>query len=152
NDSHHDCRVNVLEYWEQCGDREQHWAWVTDIPLTRANVYQIMRGGRARHKIENETFNTLKNQGYQFEHNFGHGYKNLSTVFAFLMLTAFFVDQLVQLGCPLFSKALARLKSRKTLWERQRSYFFHFFITDLTDLWTALANGHKGARLLPDTS
>jgi hypothetical protein len=30
-----------------------------------------MSGGRARWKIENETFNTLKNQGYQFEHNFG---------------------------------------------------------------------------------
>ena len=32
--------------------------------------------------VENETFNTLKNQGYQLEHNFGHGTKNLSTVFA----------------------------------------------------------------------
>jgi hypothetical protein len=41
-----------------------------------------MRGGRARWKIENETFNTLKNQDYQFEHNFGHGNKNLSVVFA----------------------------------------------------------------------
>jgi hypothetical protein len=33
----------------------------------------LMRGARARWKIENETFNTLKNQGYHFEHNFGHG-------------------------------------------------------------------------------
>jgi hypothetical protein len=29
-----------------------------------------MRAGRARWKIENETFNTLKNQGYNFEHNY----------------------------------------------------------------------------------
>ncbi len=28
------------------------------------NVYQLMRGGWARWKVENETFNTLKNQGY----------------------------------------------------------------------------------------
>ena len=66
-----------------------------------------MRGGRARHK--NETFNTL--QGYQFEHNFGHGNQHLSTVFAHLMLLAFFVDQLQQLGCKLFTKALERLYS-----------------------------------------
>jgi hypothetical protein len=36
------------------------------------NVYLIMKRGRARHKIENETINTLKNQRYKFEHIFGH--------------------------------------------------------------------------------
>jgi hypothetical protein len=45
-----------------------------------------MRGGRARWKIENETFNTLKNQGYHFEHNYRHGTQNLSVVFAILMM------------------------------------------------------------------
>lgn len=153
NDSHTDCLVNVLEYWEEHANGEkQHWAWVTDIPLTEKNVVQIMRGGRARHKIENETFNTLKNQGYQFEHNFGHGKQHLSTVFAYLMHIAFFVDQLQQLGCPLFAKALIRLKSKKTLWERQRSYFFHFLIDSLDDLWNALAYGHQGIKLMPNTS
>ena len=49
------------------------------------NLLRVMRGARARWKIENETFNTLKNQGYHFEHNFGHGYRHLSTVFAHLM-------------------------------------------------------------------
>ena len=153
NDSHPDCRVNVLEYWEKhAGGKAQHWVWVTDILLTEKNVYHIMRGGRARHKIENETFNTLKNQGYQFEHNFGHGNKNLSTVLAYLMLIAFFVDQLQQLGCPLFIKALARLKSKKSLWERKRSYFFNFLIDSLEELWGALAYGHQGIKLTPDTS
>ena len=132
NDSHPDCLVNVLEYWEEhCDGSTQRWVWVTDIELNRSNVYQVMRGGRARHKIENETFNTLKNQGYQFEHNFGHGNKNLSTVFAYLMVLAFFVDQLMQLGCKSFKKALQRLKSKKTLWERMRGLFFHFLINSL---------------------
>jgi hypothetical protein len=153
NDSHPDCLVNVLEYREEhASGKTQHWVWVTDIPLTEKNVYQIMRGGRARHKIENETFNTLKNQGYQFEHNFGHGNKHLSTVFAHLMLIAFFVDQLQQLGCPLFAKALARLKSKKSVWERKRSYFFNFLIDSLDDLWGALAYGHQGIKLSPNTS
>ncbi|MCK4608035.1 MAG: transposase [Gammaproteobacteria bacterium] len=153
NDSHQDCLVNVLEYWEDhANGKKQHWVWITDIPLSKDNVYKIMRGGRARHKIENETFNTLKNQGYQFEHNFGHGNKHLSTVFAHLMLIAFFVDQLQQLGCKLFTKALVRLHSRKSLWERKRSYFFQFYINSLDDLWNALAFGHKGIYISPNTS
>ena len=53
-----------------------------------------MRAGRARWRIENETFNSLKNQGYEFEHNFGHGEKNLATVFAALMMLAFAIDQI----------------------------------------------------------
>lgn len=152
NDSHPDCLVNIVEYWEEHENgKQQHWVWVTNIELTEKNVYQIMRGGRARHKIENETFNTLKNQGYQFEHNFGHGKKHLSTVFANLMVLAFFVDQLQQLGCRIFTKALARLKTKKSLWERKRSIFINFFIDSFEDLWNALAYGHR-ARLTPDTS
>jgi hypothetical protein len=55
----------------------------------------IMRAGRSRRKIENETFNTLKNQSYHFEHNYGHGQENLSYVFAHLMLLAFLNDQII---------------------------------------------------------
>ena len=152
NDSHPDCLVNVLSYEEHHrSGKKQRWVWVTNFELTRDNVYHIMRGGRARHKIENETFNTLKNQGYQFEHNFGHGYKHLSTVFANLMVLAFFVDQLQQLGCKLFTKALKRFKSKVSLWERKRALFFDFFISSFKDLWLALAHGHQ-AQLTPDTS
>jgi hypothetical protein len=152
NDSHADCLVNVLEYWEEhANGKRQHWVWVTDFALNEKNVYQIMRGGRARHKIENETFNTLKNQGYHFEHNFGHGKKNLSTVFACLMMLAFFVDQLQQLGCKLFGKALQRLHSKIRLWERKRCLFSGLFINNLEDLWNALAYGSR-TQLTPNTS
>jgi hypothetical protein len=34
--------------------------------------------------VENETFNTLKNPGYELEHNYGHGSQHLATVFALL--------------------------------------------------------------------
>src|SRR3989338_7878996 len=83
------------------------------IPVTMNNIYQLSRGGRARWKIENETFNTLKNQGYQFEHNFGHGYKHLSHVFGLLMFLAFLIDQIQQKCCGLFGSALKKMK-RKT--------------------------------------
>ena len=69
NSSNSDVRVNML-YYEQVDkkDRKQTFTWVTGITLSKANVEKVMRMGRARWKIENETFNTLKNQGYNFEH------------------------------------------------------------------------------------
>src|SRR5271157_2981611 len=64
NESNPDELVNVLEYWEIDPDgRVQHFSWITNFLLIPENVWDIMRGGRARWKIENETFNTLKNQG-----------------------------------------------------------------------------------------
>src|SRR5262245_30899091 len=61
-----------------------------------------MRGGRARWTIENATCNTLQNQGYHFEQNYGHGEQNLAVGFATLMRLAFLVDQAQQLCCALF--------------------------------------------------
>ena len=68
NDANHEYRVHVVAYWETKKDgRRQHFSWVTQLAVTSENVYDIMRAGRARWRIENETFNTLKNQGYNFE-------------------------------------------------------------------------------------
>ncbi len=70
NASNPELLVNFLEYWEfKNGEQTYHNTWITDIELLKDNVYHVMRGGRTRWKIENETFNTLKNQGYNLEHN-----------------------------------------------------------------------------------
>jgi len=100
NASRVDVRVNFIEYWEIGPDQVQHFSWVTDLRVSTRNVYKLMRGGRARWKIENETFNTLKNQGYNFEHNYGHGEQHLSVVFAMLMMLAFLVDQSSSCAVP----------------------------------------------------
>ena len=97
-----------------------------------------MRGARARWKIENETFNTLKNQGYQFDHNFGLGKKHLTEVFVLLMMLAFLIDQILQLCCPLFQAAWKRYKSKKSLWEKVRSKFHEFYIDNMEDLYRSL--------------
>ena len=65
----------------------------------------LMRAARARWRIENETFNTLKNHGDYFEHNFGRGHRHLSTMFAYLMMLAFLIDQIQQRCCALFQSA-----------------------------------------------
>ncbi len=72
-------------------------SWVTDINIKEENIRELVRGGRCRWKIENETFNTLKNQGYHIEHNYGHGKKNLSMNFFLLNLLAFFMHQIFEL-------------------------------------------------------
>jgi hypothetical protein len=66
SNQHH--RSTFVEYWEHNAKTEkiQHFSWITDLDITEENVYQFIRGARARWKIENETFNTLKNQGYHF--------------------------------------------------------------------------------------
>jgi hypothetical protein len=147
NESNQDLLVNFLEYWEiQPGGRQQHFSWVTDFRLEEQNVYPIMRGGRARWKIENETFNTLKNQGYQFEHNFGHGKQNLSVVFAVLMMLAFLVDQTQQLCCPLFRMVWKKLGSKKMLWERIRSFFREYIVYSMREILEALYYGYERPR------
>src|SRR5215471_5199220 len=143
NEANVDLRVNFLECWEWDGDQVQHFSWVTDLRVTKGTVYQLMRGGRARWRIENETFNTLKNQGYHFEHNFGHGYQQLSVVFAVLMMVAFLVDQVQQLCCPLFQAVWAKLGSKRRLWERMRALFYDYALDSMRHLFEALLYGWK---------
>jgi len=122
NDANSGYRVNVLEYWETKKDgRKQHFSWVTKLELTSENVYQVMRAGRSRWKIENETFNTLKNQGYNFEHNYGHGYKNLCSVMTMLMMLAFLIDQVQQLCCKVYQKARKHVGTLYRLFEKIRN-------------------------------
>jgi hypothetical protein len=128
--------VNFLEYWEttswldpkgRAQEEKVHFSWVTDFEINNENIMQLMRGGRARWKIENETFNTLKNQGYEFEHNFGHGKKNLSTVFGYLMFLSFLFDQISQIGCKVFQKVLKHKKRKKYLRDAIRGWFMNSY-------------------------
>jgi hypothetical protein len=148
NTSHRDVRVNFIEYWEVGERKVQHFSWVTDLRVSPRNVYHLMRGGRARWKIENETFNTLKNQGYHFEHNYGHGIKNLSVVFATVMMLAFLVDQTQQLCCALFQAVWAKLGSKRLLWERMRALFYDYRLDSMRALFEALFYGFEKSRPL----
>src|SRR5438876_4104534 len=154
NASNANVRVNFIEYWEMGDDKVQHFSWVTDIRVSKRNVYRLMRGGRARWKIENETFNTLKNQGYHFEHNYGHGTQNLSVVFAMVMTLAFLVDQTQQLCCALVRAVWAKLGSKRLLWERLRALFYDYRLESMRTLFEALFYGFEKHRpiLTSDTS
>jgi hypothetical protein len=114
--------VNYFEYW--IIDKEKvtyHNSWVTDININKGNVRELVRGGRCRWKIENETFNTLKNQGYHIEHNYGHGEKNLSMNFFLLNLLAFFMHQIFELTDKLYQQCRVKFGSKRNLWECLRN-------------------------------
>ena len=149
NESHPDLLVNFVSCTVEKEGKLTTFSWVTDLAVTPKTkmLPLIERGGRCRWKIENETFNTLKNQGYHAEHNYGHGYHNLSTVLMLLMMLAFLVDQTQQLACPLFRAALAKEKSRRALWEKMRALFFSFAFENMAAIYETIVRGH--ARIPP---
>ena len=143
NESNPDLLVNFVSCTVDKGDKSTLFSWATDLPLSLKTTMLplIERGGRARWKVENETFNTLKNQGYHFEHNYGHGFQHLSTVLMMLMMLAFLVDQTAQLACPLFRAAYEKARSRRKLWEKQRVLFFELAFENMADLYRRIIRG-----------
>jgi hypothetical protein len=93
-------------------------AWVTSLPVTKANVADIAAAGRARWKIENETFNVMKNHGYELEHNFGHGETFLAMTLAALNLLAFAWHSVLDIVEPPWQTA-------RQAAEKRASFFAH---------------------------
>ena len=157
NASNKGLKVNFLEYHETRPGTKKNpqsstmrFSWVTDIELNRNNVMKIMRAGRARWRIENETFNTLKNQGYHFEHNFGHGNKHLSGVFGNLMLLAFLIDQIEMRCCGLFMATLENMERLKYLRDKIRRFILDFIVPDWETLYMSIVHGHQHTELTPN--
>ena len=124
NDKNFDYKVNVLEYWEEKPNgKKQYFSWVSSFIITNDNAFALMRAGRARWKIENETFNTLKNSGYNFEHNYGHGNNNLCSVMTMLMILAFLIDQVQFLCCKLRQQVKIKCGAWYSVFEDVRSMF-----------------------------
>jgi hypothetical protein len=96
-------------------------AFVTSLPVTKDNVADIVACGRARWKIENESFNVLKNHGYELEHNFGHGENFLAMTLATLNLLAFAWHTVLDLLEPPWRRAREAAETRKS--------FFHDLAT-----------------------
>jgi hypothetical protein len=118
-------------------------SWVTDQVVTARNVEELVAAGRCRWKIENEGFNTLKNHGYNLDHNFGHGEKHLSYVLFLLNLLAFAMHQVMTLRDKAFQKVAAQFTSRKELWNHLRAVVRLFVV----ESWQALMAMFLGDRL-----
>ena len=95
-----------IEIQNAKGKRTYHNSFITDLPVTSANVVELAACGRARWKIENETFNVLKSNGYNLEHNFGHGKQTLAAVLVALNLLAFAIHTAARLAVLAWREAV----------------------------------------------
>jgi hypothetical protein len=144
NQSAIDIKVNFLLYEQTTPDGQlKRWTWITNLGLSARSVEKVMHAGRSRWKIENETFNTLKNQGYHFEHNYGHGQQHLATVLAMLMLLAFLVDQIQQRCSSLFRQLWKGLGTKAKLWFSMRNLFNVLVFNSMEALFRHMASLYR---------
>jgi len=116
-DAHFDLEVPVLQHTEIRPDgKTTTRALTTDLPLQKERMMPMMKDARARRRIENETFRTLKSQAN------GHHY--LSSVPAHLCMLVLMMEKIEQLCCPHFQRALKQQVHRKCMWEEMRLILF----------------------------
>jgi hypothetical protein len=129
NDNRKTVMVTYCEYWSM--EETYHNSWVTDLPLDGNNVKELINAARCRWKIENEVFNTLKNQGYHIEHNYGHGTNSLSFNFFLLNLLAFFMHQIFELTYVVYQQLRRKFGSKRNLWDHLRAALYLVLFPDI---------------------
>lgn len=115
-------------------------SFVTDLPVTAETVAELAACGRARWKIENETFNVLKTNGYHLEHNFGHGKESLASVLVTLNLLAFAFHTVSQLCVLAWRTAMAAKGARYHFFEHLRTITAYIVFDDWSDLLLSIAD------------
>ena len=110
-----------IEIVDPAGKVAYRNSFITDLAVSKDNVAELAACGRARWKIENESFNTLKTKGYNLEHNFGHGEANLAAVLATMNLLAFAMHTVADLVDGAWQAARVAVGSRKRFFEDLRA-------------------------------
>ena len=121
------------------GETTYRNSFVTDLPVGPDTVVELAACGRARWKIENETFNVLKNKGYNLEHSFGHGKKNLAAILVSLNLLAFAMHTVCDIGDNLWRNARAKLGPRYNFFHKLAAITIYLIFPSWDDLLLTLA-------------
>lgn len=118
------------------GKATYHASFITNLIPDKENISELIACARARWKIENETFNVLKNNGYHLEHNFGHGQQTLSALLVTLNLLAFSMHNACDAVEELWQKA------REACGTRNRLFIHLWTITTyhVFQTWSSLLN------------
>jgi hypothetical protein len=141
-DTHDALDVNWLsvEILNAAGKRTYANSFVTDLPITPQTVAEIVACGRARWKIENETFNVLKTDAYNLEHNFGHGKKTLASVLVTLNLLAFAYHAACELCVLAWRNATSTWVAKYHFFEQLRTVTVYIVFPDWSHLLNTIAN------------
>ena len=132
-----------IEETDRNGKKGYMGAFVTSLEITVDNVAYIVQAGRARWKIENETFNILKNNGYHLEHNFGHGKKNLCNLFASLNLLAFNFHTLCNLLDEQYQSIQEKMGRRQTFFDELKVLTKYTLFSSWTELFEHILRSFK---------
>lgn len=91
-------RFNAFQCQEPDGRETRCFAWLTNFTIRPENVEALgNRGGRCRWKIENEGFNIQKNGGFNLEHAYGTGARQIKNYYVLLQI-AHMILQLIECG------------------------------------------------------
>ena len=130
-----------IEIVDAAGKVTYRNSFVTDLPVSKGNVAELAACGRARWKIENEGFNTLKTKGYNLEHNFGHGDQHLAATLATLNLAAFAMHTVGDLTDPAWQAARKVVGSRQRFFEDLRAITTYLVFPSWAALVETLRSG-----------
>ena len=128
-----------IETFNAKGKRTYHNSFVTDLAVTADTVAELAACGRARWKIENETFNVLKTKGYNLEHNFGHGKETLASVLVTLNLLAFAFHTAAYLAMLAWRAAVIARGPRYRFFEHLRTITTYVVFQDWDHLLRSIA-------------
>jgi len=117
-------------------------AFVTSLPITPDTVAEIVACARARWKIENESFNVIKSNGYHLEHNFGHGQQHLAMLFATLNLLAFAIHTVCDCLEQLWIDARTAKRARTRFFEHLRTKTAYMVFPDWATLMQTLIDAN----------
>ena len=91
-------QFNAFQCLEQKGNNRTLFAWLTNFDIDADHVATLANsGGRCRWKIENEGFNTQKNGGFNLEHAYGTGERQIKNFYLLLQI-AHMILQLMERG------------------------------------------------------
>ncbi|MEM7725278.1 MAG: ISNCY family transposase [Cyanobacteria bacterium P01_A01_bin.45] len=127
------CEVNVIN--EKTQETIYKNNWITNHDIDDNNIDKIVQAGRSRWKIENEGNNTLKNHGYNLEHNFGHGQDNLYEFLLSLNLLAFLFHNVLDLMNTAYQNVRKLLVTRRTFFNDIRALLKYIWFKDWQDLF-----------------
>ena len=129
-----------VEILNGSGKRTYYNSFITNLPVTADSVAELAACGRARWKIENETFNVLKTNGYNLEHNFGHGKQTLSNLLVSLNLLAFAFHTVANLCVLAWRTAVATRGAKYRFFEHLRTITAYIVFPNWHSLLTAIAD------------
>jgi len=136
--------VTFFECTIRCEETEEiiyHSAFATQLEVSPDTVEDYTAQARSRWKVENENNNTLKNQGYHFEHNFGHGAMFLSMTLLTLNLLAFLFHSVLSQMDVNYQLVRAELGAREVFFNDVKALTRYFYFDSFQSLLCFMMRG-----------